>query len=294
VLHQQLLHRHPAAPRALWPGSVAGSSRPGRTTSGSCSAAATAGCRVATSPAPTSGRSRRWYRCSTASRSTAPPRTHRRASSSRPSGDAPASSRLHECAAAPAARWGTPSCRIPSAQHQQRRPPRRWGRKDCLTSPTAPTETEADFPMGIVGHQATVNFFQQRFGFTSKQTLALMGGGPAPPSPCMSAPGSSCQGRAGRRAQPCHTGRGCRCRCALAGQRQEAQLWFRWRLEPQARGAVQPLLQPPHGLHLDADGHQPGEPAAHPAVQRDPNALAPATAAAATAWLSTPPLRPAS
>ena len=30
--------------------------------------------------------------------------------------------------------------------------------------------------MGIVGHQATVNFFQQRFGFTSKQTLALMGG----------------------------------------------------------------------------------------------------------------------
>jgi hypothetical protein len=29
--------------------------------------------------------------------------------------------------------------------------------------------------MGIVGHQATVNFFQQRFGFNAKQTLALMG-----------------------------------------------------------------------------------------------------------------------
>jgi hypothetical protein len=51
----------------------------------------------------------------------------------------------------------------------------KWGRKDCPTSPHAPTETAEDFPMSIVGYQPTVNFFQQRFGFNPKQTLALMG-----------------------------------------------------------------------------------------------------------------------
>lgn len=51
----------------------------------------------------------------------------------------------------------------------------KWGRKDCPTSPDAPSETASDFPGGTAGHNATVGFFKERFGLSPKQTLALMG-----------------------------------------------------------------------------------------------------------------------
>jgi len=48
-----------------------------------------------------------------------------------------------------------------------------WGREDCATAPYS--DTDVHLPAGTLGHTDTMDFFFNEFGFSDRETTALMG-----------------------------------------------------------------------------------------------------------------------
>jgi cytochrome c peroxidase len=50
-----------------------------------------------------------------------------------------------------------------------------WGRQDCSTAPDAPEETTFDFPHSESNQKTTAQFFNEKFGFSSDETVTILG-----------------------------------------------------------------------------------------------------------------------